>query len=404
MLQFVKTNARWLAAGFLLLLASSFGQTFFISISGGEIRREFNLTDGQFGLLYMGATLAGALTLVWLGQIVDRWTARRVIIAIIPVLALGAMAMALSSSVPLLFISLYLLRLFGQGMMVHTAYTLIGRWFSAGRGRAVSLSALGLNTGMALLPLAAVLCIASFGWRTMWLMVVAVLLVIVLPLVAFLAKVERIPSEPAAINARPPVKDWTRAAVLRDPCFYLLLLGMLPPAFISNTIFFHQVHLAQLRGWPLEVFASAFMIYAVITVLNVLLSGQLIDRFSATRLLTFYLLPFGAGCLVLGLVEAPWTVFAFMVLYGVSDGFSLTLYGSLWPEVYGTRYLGAIRAVIVAISVFASAIGPGLGGFLIDSGVPFPAQISAMGVYCILVCGLLLPVTRHIRARQRVSG
>lgn len=404
MLQFVKTNARWLAAGFLLLLSSSFGQTFFISISGGEIRREFSLTDGQFGLLYMGATLAGALTLVWLGQIVDRWTARRVIITIIPVLALGAMALAFSSSVPLLFLSLYLLRLFGQGMMVHTAYTLIGRWFSAGRGRAVSLSALGLNTGMALLPIAAVFCMASFGWRNIWLLAAVILLLIVLPLGAMLAKVERVPSGPAASNARPPVKDWTRAEVLRDPCFYLLLLGMLPPAFISNTIFFHQVHLAQLRGWPLEVFASAFMVYAVVTVLNVLLSGQLIDRFSAMRLLTFYLLPFGAGCLVLGFVAEPWAVFAFMVLYGISDGFSLTLYGSLWPEVYGTRFLGAIRAVIVAISVFASAIGPGLGGFLIDSGVPFPAQIASMGLYCLLVCGLLAPVTRHISARQRILG
>jgi MFS family permease len=402
--QFVKTNARWLATGFLLLLASSFGQTFFISISGGEIRREFDLTDGQFGLLYMGATLAGALTLVWLGQIVDRWTARRVILTIIPVLALGGISLAVSSSIPLLALSLYLLRLFGQGMMVHTAYTLIGRWFSAGRGRAVSLSALGLNTGMALLPMAAVLCMASLGWRNMWLLAAAILLLIIMPITAMLAKVERVPSEPAASSARPPVKDWTRAAVLRDPCFYMLLLGMLPPAFISNTIFFHQVHLAQLRGWPLEVFASAFMIYAVVTVLNVLLSGQLIDRFSAMRLLTFYLLPFGVGCLVLGFVDAPWAVFAFMVLYGISDGFSLTLYGSLWPEVYGTRFLGAIRSVIVAISVFASAIGPGLGGLLIDSCVPFPAQIASMGLYCIPICGFLIPVTRHIRARQQILG
>ncbi|MFD0391360.1 hypothetical protein ACFQ4K_33920 [Tistrella bauzanensis] len=80
---------------------------------------------------------------------------------------------------------------------------------------------------------------------------------------------------------------------------------MLPPAFISNTIFFHQVHLSQLRGWPADVFASAFTGYALVTVAAVLLAGQLIDRFSARALLPAYLLPMGAGCLLLGLVDAP---------------------------------------------------------------------------------------------------
>ncbi|MCI9864708.1 MFS transporter [Rhizobium skierniewicense] len=399
LLTFLRENLRWLSAGFAMLFASSFGQTFFISLSGGEIRGDLGLSDGEFGLLYMGVTLASAACLVWLGKLLDVKTPRFVVSMAAIALALGAISLAYSTSLALLIFGLFLLRLFGQGMMVHIAYTTIGRWFAAERGRAVSISALGLNVGQAVLPLLAVAAIAGLGWRNLWVMVAVFIVFVLLPSLLALTKIERVPVVAASSQNAVVSRSWTRGEVLRDPYFYLLLLGMLPPAFISNTIFFHQVHLSQSKGWPVETFASAFLLYAVTAVLNSLLSGYLVDRFSALRLLPFYLLPFGGGCVLLGTVDGPWVVFAFMVLYGISDGFSLTLFGSLWPEVYGVKFLGAIRAVIVAIMVFASAIGPGLGGILIDSGVSFTSQIVAMGAYCILICAVLLPVTRQARKR-----
>ncbi|NTE87056.1 MFS transporter [Agrobacterium rubi] len=384
----------------MVLFASSFGQTFFISLSGGEIRRAFGLSDGDFGLIYMGVTLASAISLVWLGKLADRWSFRQVVSLAVPALALGALGMAYAFSTVVLVASLYLLRLFGQGMMVHIGYTSLGRWFAAERGRAVSLSALGLNVGQAVLPLLAVAGIAAFGWRSIWMIAAIFLVAIVLPAVLLLVKTERVPTRMSAISVSVDARSWTRPDVVRDPFFFLLMLGMLPPAFISNTIFFHQVHLAQSKGWPVELMASAFFLYAGVAVANSLLSGYLVDRFSALRLLPFYLIPFGVGCVVLAMVDAPWAVFAFMVLYGISDGFSLTLFGSLWPEVYGVKFLGAIRAVIVAIMVFASALGPGLGGLLIDHDVAFTSQIFAMGAYCILIVMVLLPVSRHLTVRR----
>ena len=399
LLTFLRENLRWLSAGFAMLFASSFGQTFFISLSGGEIRRDLGLSDGEFGLLYMGVTLASAACLVWLGKLLDVKTPRFVVAIAAIALALGAISLAYATSLALLIFGLFLLRLFGQGMMVHIAYTTIGRWFAAERGRAVSISALGLNVGQAVLPWLSVAAIAGFGWRNLWVMVAVFIVFVLLPSLLALTKIERVPVVASSSQNAVVARSWTRGQVLRDPYFYLLLLGMLPPAFISNTIFFHQVHLSQSRGWPVETFASAFLLYAVMAVLNSLLSGYLVDRFSALRLLPFYLLPFGGGCVLLGTVDGPWVVFAFMVLYGISDGFSLTLFGSLWPEVYGVKFLGAIRAVIVAIMVFASALGPGLGGILIDSGVSLTSQIIVMGAYCILICAVLLPVTRHARSR-----
>ena len=90
-----------------------------------------------------------------------------------------------------------------------------------------------------------------------------------------------------------------------------------------------------------------------------------------------------------------------MGLMGVSYGFSSTLFGALWPEVYGIRHLGSIRALTVAIMVFATAMGPGITGFLIDRGVSYPLQIGVMGVYCLAACVVLFFVSRSLSARLK---
>ncbi|MDN2567852.1 MFS transporter [Aquibium sp. A9E412] len=401
---FLRENARWIAGGFLLTFFSSYGQTFFIALSAGEIRAEYGLTHGQFGTLYMLATLASAFTMPRFGQIVDRHSARTVTLIIVPMLALACVAMALSRSLLVLAVTIYLLRLFGQGMMTHNAFTAMGRWFAAQRGRAVSIVTLGHNVGEAIFPLAFVTVAAIVGWRNGWLVAAAMLLLVALPAIATLMAVERAPrsSDPLPRAAAP--RDWTRAEVVRDPQFYLLLLGVMAPGFIGTTIFFHQVYLVELRGWSLEVFASSFTFMAAMTVIFALVAGQLIDRFSAVAVLPSYLLPLSAACLILAGFEAQWAAFAFMGLLGVSYGFSSTLFGAVWPEIYGIRHLGAVRALTVAIMVFATAMGPGITGFLIDLGVPYPWQIAAMGLYCIAASGLMLAVSRRLRARALQSA
>lgn len=400
-IRFVANNARWIVGGFLLTFFSSFGQTFFISLSAGDIRAEYGLTHGQFGGLYMLATLASALTLPWLGRITDRYGAATVTLIIVPLLAAGAVGMAFSAHLVVLVVVIYMLRLFGQGMMTQNALTATGRWFAANRGRAVSLVTLGHNAGEAVFPFAFVAVAAALGWRNAWLVAAAVLVIVALPVIAALTARERSPQSDAPDATAIAPRDWTRGEVMRDPLFWVLLTGVLAPPFIGTTIFFHQVYLVELRDWSLPVFASSFAVMSVTTIVFVLIAGALIDRFSATALLPVFLVPLSLACLALGLLDAQWSAFVFMALLGVSYGFSSTLFGAIWPEIYGTRQLGAIRAVIVAMMVFATAVGPGLTGALIDLGVSYPLQIVAMGVYCAGVAVVMTGASRRLLARRR---
>ena len=404
-LHFLRDNARWIAGGFLLTFFSSFGQTYFISLSAGDIRAEYGLSHGGFGTLYMIATLASAATLPQIGKVIDRISVSATVLLAAPILALACVLMAWSTSLVLLVLAIYLLRLFGQGMFSHIAFTAMGRWFAAQRGRAVSLSAIGVNFGEALFPISFVGVAALIGWRGSWLLAAGVLMLVALPAIYGLLKVERTPQSAKVDPNVPVAREWTRGEVVRDPLFWASLMGVLAPPFIGTTIFFHQVYLSELRSWDPAVFAASFAIMSAMTIGFALVAGQLIDRFSAIRLLPSFLLPLSLSCFVLASTDAPWGAYAFMALMGVSYGFSSTLFGALWPELYGTRHLGGIRSLIVAFMVFATAMGPGLTGALIDAGVSYPLQIAAMGAYCVAMIVVMTFVSRRALARrQRVEA
>ncbi|MEM5472474.1 MFS transporter [Hoeflea sp. AS60] len=402
-LHFLRDNARWVAGGFLLTFFSSFGQTYFISLSAGDIRSEYGLSNGGFGTLYMIATLASAATLPQIGKIVDRISVASTVLLAAPILAIACVLMAWSKSLVLLVVAIYLLRLFGQGMFTHIAMTAMGRWFAAQRGRAISLTAIGVNFGEALFPISFVGVAALIGWRGSWLVAAALLVLVALPLIYTLLKLERTPQSVVQDPNRPVAREWTRSEVVRDPLFWASLLGVLAPPFIGTTIFFHQVYLSELRGWPPSVFAASFAIMSAMTILFALIAGQLVDRFSAVRILPSFLIPLSLSCFVLASTDAPWGAYAFMALMGISYGFSSTLFGALWPELYGTRHLGGIRSLIVAFMVFATAMGPGLTGGLIDAGVSYPGQIAAMGVYCVAMIVIMTLVSRRALSRSNAK-
>ncbi|HET6631696.1 MAG TPA: MFS transporter [Rhodanobacteraceae bacterium] len=399
--EFARDNARWLGGGFLLTFFSSFGQTFFVGLSGNDLRAQFHLSGGEFGGLYMLATLGSALTLPWLGRTLDLMPGWKVARFSIPALAVACALLALSPQVAVLGLALYLLRLFGQGMMTEIAFTEVGRWFVANRGRAMALVVPGLQAGSALLPVCVVLLQSHWGWRLPWLAAAFLLMLVAWPGIIRLLRVERVPrSTDPQSHGLYMARDWTRREVIRDPVFYLLLAGTLAPPFIGTTIFFHQGYLVALRGYDPLVFAAAFPVMSVTTVIFGFVCGHLVDRFGALRLLPFFLLPLAVASAAVALVTPVWGIYVFMLLLGVSSGFTQTLLGALWPEVYGLANLGGIRAIIVSAMVLATALGPGITGAGIDLGISLPTQMLWMAGWCVLASFALAVASRAVRSRE----
>lgn len=403
--RFLYANARWLAGGFLLTMFSSFGQTFFIGLSGNDLRATFHLSGGEFGGIYMLATLASASTLPFLGRTLDLMPGWKVVLFTMPALACACLLITAAPNIAVLTLAIYLLRLFGQGMMTETAFTEVGRWFVANRGRAMALIVPGQQAGSAVLPAIVVLVDrVTGGWRTAWIGSALLLVLVGLPAIVALIRVERVPqSHEATASSRDTNRDWTRAEVLRDPVLYLLLAGTLAPAFIGTVIFFHQGYLIALRGYDPMAFAASFPLMSMATVASGFVCGHLVDRCGALKLLPFFLMPLAIASVAVALITPLWGMYLFMLLLGVSNGFTMTLLGALWPEVYGLANLGGIRAIIVSAMVLSSALGPGITGALIDMGVPLPTQLLWMAVWCILASLGLALAARAVRRRNAKS-
>ncbi|MEM9045547.1 MAG: MFS transporter [Pseudomonadota bacterium] len=403
--RFYIENARWLGAGVALTAGTSFGQTFFISLFAGHIMASYGLSHGEWSTVYLFGTLTSAAVLIQAGRLADVMTARLLAALIIGLFAWVAVGMSLNQSVWGLVFLIFGLRFCGQGMMGHIAITAMARWFDSHRGRAVAFAGLGYAMGEALLPPITIPLMAWIGWRETWLVVAAVLVFAFLPLVLWLLMQERTPRQHAIEATRAGLgnRHWTRPEALRHWLLWALMPGVITPGFIGTVIFFHQVHIAEVKGWDLATMALAYTVYAGMTISVALVAGWLVDRFGAVSLLPVYLLPLGLGTWLIGPGVGVEIWFLALALVGTCTGIANAMWGGFWAECYGTRNLGAIKALATAAMVFGSAIGPFVTGWAIDWGWDFPEQCLWMALWCVLVSGTFVVVMRRIGAERQTA-
>jgi MFS family permease len=395
-LSFARANKRFLAFGFAMTFASSVGQTFFVGAFGPAVRADFALSHTAWSAIYTVGTLMSAALLPWTGRQIDRLTLRSYTTLVCLVLVLAAAVMAAVPSAAWLVLAVFLLRQAGQGLASHLGTTAMARYYEADRGKAVALASLGFSVGEALLPLLAVLAIAAVGWRATYGAAAAGLALVLLPAVLWLLRTHDSPHHRAHLarlaeagpgQAASP--SWSRAQVLRDGRFYLLLLAVLAPSFIVTALFFHHLELAVAKGWGVAWLTGSYWVYALGSVLAALAAGPLIDRITAARVLPGFLLPMVLGLLVVWAFDGALWALPYLFLIGLTSGITYTAVTAFWAEVYGVGHLGAIRALVVAVSVFASALGPLAMGAMMDGGISVGAVCGLFALYGLFATALV---------------
>ena len=398
-LPFLRANAPYLLAGFLLSFLSGFGQTYFISVFAAEIRALNGLGHGEWGALYAACTMTSAIVMLWSGALTDRFRVRLLGPAVLAMLALACALMATGPTGWLLPLAIFALRLFGQGMVVQTAGVAISRWFVASRGRALAIAALGFSVGEVAMPLGFVWMKSFLHWQQLWL-VAAALIALSLPVIWRLLRLERTPQAIAAENDVTGMqhRHWSRGDMLRHPLFWCVLPALIgPPCFIT-AFFFQQVHLAEVKGWTHLGLVATFPAYTAASVTAMFAGGWALDRWGTARLMPVYILPLGVFFAVFPMIDSLAVAAAAMAIMGLTAGAQLTVPMAFWAEFYGTRHLGAIRATVASAMVLATAIGPALSGLLIDKGVPLPGQMPIYAAWFLMAAVLLFWRIRRDRA------
>jgi len=382
MIRFILQNSRWLTAGALLTLISSFGQTYFISIFAGEIRAAFNLSHGDWGAIYGFGTFASAIVMIWSGGLTDVMRVRHLGPIVLATLAASCLFMAFNPWVALLPVVIFCLRFTGQGMSTHIAAVAMSRWFVANRGKALSVASLGFSVGEACYPILVVSLLLLFSWQSVWILAAGVT-ALAIPALLWLLAEERSPQSSATEGQSLGMggRHWSRNQALRHPLFWFMIPALLGQSAFNTAFFFLQVHFAEIKGWEHLQLVAMFPVYTLVSIAAMILSGILLDKFDTARLIPYFQLPMIGAFLIFAFGQSLMAVLVGFIFLGLSSGANATLPNAFWAEFYGTKHLGSIKAAAAAIMVLGSAIGPAVTGVLLDYDLPLDIQYVAVSVF-----------------------
>ena len=398
-------NLRWLYIVFILTFCSAFGQTFFISLYSAEIRAAFELTHGQWGLIYSCATLSSAILILFVGGYADRSSAKSISTLVILGLMVFIFLMANNTSTWGLVLIILGLRFFGQGMLGHISMVFCGKWFFKNKGKAVAVANSGYTLAEAIMPTIFVALIGVISWQTSW-YVSIIMSILILASVRFLAKTERnkgTKPQKGSQQVGMLKKSWNRSEMLKSWVFWAAVPGLMTSPMITTTLFFHQVHLVEVKNWELSTYVLFIPGYSAATLLSLYLVGYLVDKFSTKIILPIFLFPLVSGLLLLSIATSYFELLLILILFGFSAGAYIVVYGTFFPEFFGSLYLGSVRTVGVTIMVFSSAIGPVLSGYFIDLGYLIDYQFKFFAAFSVFASLLFLVINLSVKLPEHAK-
>ena len=338
-------NKKVIFFGFIFTFFSSFGQSFFLGLFNAPIRKELDISHGQFGTIYASATICSSLLLIWVGKKIDDFKLLHYSLFVVILLSISSLLFSFINNIYFLAIGIFLMRFSGQGLMSHTSTTAISRFFNKSRGKALSTIWFGLSTAEFILPVFITYLTFLYSWRTVW-QGIALLAIILLPIIIFKC-IQAIDldsrEEILSSDKKDHIKQWTRPEVIKDYKFYIVSLNMLAGPWIITGIFIYQSFISEAKGWNIFVIPKAFMIYSIISILSLIISGFLVDKFTSRKLIPIVNIPLLLSMLTLIFLEYDLSAFIFLGLIGITNGLANVLGSSTWAEIYGVKFIGSIK-------------------------------------------------------------
>jgi MFS family permease len=384
----------WLLYGFQVAGFYSWG--FYLP----EMSRDLSLSRGSGGIVFGVATFCAGAAAPLIGMAITRFGLRAVMTAGFAASAVGYLATSRAQSFWQLLV---IYGIFTAGThafaTVLPTQTLASTWFVRYRARVLAVL---LGSGGVVAPLiyfsnARLLQVAT--WRTGWVMIGILNLVLAAIAVAFVrdspesmgqrpdgaapeadpaaaapssgARSERSPvtraaAGPVARAAASPSEGLTTAQALRTPQFFLMILCGLgysvPWSVLNNHSRFHL----QDIGFELEAAAAILSSMALVSTLG-RLSGALGDFLSPPRLLGVALALEGIGCGLFLIASTPALAYTAVILVGVGFGTAFISQAATFAEFFGRRAFATTTGVRFFIGAFFSAFAPGVAGWLYDA-------------------------------------
>jgi len=356
------------------------------------------------------ATLSGAQSLVLLimgvlgilvGRLNDRLGPRIVMTVTGFLFGLGLLLMSGLSNLWELYVFYGLMVGMGMSSVDVIALSTTARWFLRRRGMMTGIVKVGTGAGQMIIPLVASMLITGFGWRTSYIIMGAVVMVLFIAIGQFMRR------DPASMGLLPDGERITETARpgLTDTGFSLrealgmrqlwtICLANLAGLFCLLIIMTHIVPHATDIGIPPTTAAGILSTIGGISMAGRFVIGIAIDRIGNRRAMIICFILLIASLLWLQVAQELWMLCLFAVVYGFAHGGFFTVISPITAEHFGLLAHGVLFGIVVFGGALGGAIGPVLAGHIFDLSGSYSLAFWACTVVAAIGLGLIVSLRR----------
>jgi len=374
---------------------------------GGPLGAEFGWSRTAISTAVSVMMLCTALSLPFMGRLVDRVGVKRVLIPSVIVFGLALLAASRITQY-WQFIAVYVaMGTIAVGTNSVPYMRVLTAWFDRRRGLAIGIAGSGTGLGFGYVPLITDQLVSSYGWRGGYFGLGLIMLVFTLPMIVFLLheKPQEFGLHPdgAASDgqaAQPAASGDTLAEAMRRRDFWSLIAIFSGLAFVLYGLIPHMVPMLQDRGVPVSQASWLASAFGWAAFGGRLLIGFLVDRFDARRIAFVF---FSLSAIGLGVLSAPLPLWAFTVaavLLGLSLGAEVDMLAYLTSRYFGLKNFAQIFGAMFSAVMVAMSLSPLAFGAVYDLTGSYKS-ILAIGVpLCVLAIVLVLMLRPYGERRR----
>ncbi|GAB3454161.1 MFS transporter [Streptomonospora sediminis] len=395
-----------------VLALSGPGQTAGMSVLIDHFIADLDVSRSAVSTAYLIGTLCGALALPWIGRAVDRFGVRPVLAAVALVFGSFLTLLSLVEGIVGLTIAFVGARAMGQGGMTLVATTAVAIAVTRKRGTAIGITTAVGTAGISLVPVAAEILIAEFGWRAAVFGEAVAVWAIALPIAVWGLRgvrggrrtappqqavagadggdpgdAETDSLETGSAEADSAEADgagnpaWPLRSIVRTSMFWVITAAVACSGLVTTAVFFHQIDILGEQGLTPAQAAANFLPQTAAGLLAAFVFSSATDRFPPKLLIMLCMAMQVAGLCMLPFVGPGASAIAYGMILGAAASGARSVEAAAFPFYYGTASLGTLRGLTQAVAVSSTAVAPlllSLGRDLTGSYMPAVVALAAL--------------------------
>lgn len=363
------------------------------------VSEEFGWGRTETSLVFSLSLIVMVLAMPFIGRLIDRFGARKVIVTSALLFGLSLISFFLFSFGSSQFYAVYIaIGLIGAGTTPLSYNRVLSHWFDKRRGLALGLATIGIGVSTFFMPLLAHYLVSSFGWRAAYMLLGLLVVVVTIPVVGLLLKEtpQSMGLMPDGAKSEEGISGKTRPGgigireALRSSTFWLMCCAFFLVSASINGCLIHLVPMLTDRNVSPATAALAASFLGGATLIGRVGTGYLLDRFFASYLAIWF---FGGACVGIILLwggAAGFLAVVAAVLLGLGNGAETDIMAYQMSRYFGLRAFSEIYSYILAAYTLGGVVGPLLMGISFDSTGSYRLVLMIFIVAILVSVGLLL--------------